>query len=154
MFCRFIQNNLSAYIDGEVSMIKKYFIEKHLIGCADCKKKLEFIGAVVSLTDKKEEYKLSDDFMENLKAKITSSKVTEQKQIKLVPVFGLKVALVTISVVFMVFGSYFLFKPAYKLDTSNLGYPEATLAYQTKGNDNYSDNVIELANFENQTRRW
>ena len=147
MFCKYIQKNLSAYLDGELSRVSKHLIKKHILSCENCRRKLEFFIWVIRLTEKKENYQLSNDFVSNLEQKIIKSKVDTKKQsiFKL----SLKKVICCFGVVFIMVGIYFLlFKPLHKLE-----YPMATLSYQTKS-IYYSKNEIIWANVVNQTRRW
>ena len=46
---RFAQDNLSAYMDGELRPAERARLERHLAGCADCRRDLEALRGTVAL---------------------------------------------------------------------------------------------------------
>lgn len=152
MLCKFVQNNLSAYLDEETGRVKNYIISGHLKSCEDCRKKLEFLQCVAKLTKKKESFKLSRNFVSGLRVKIAETSFRQERKLQHKMLPEIRLALSAASLVIIVVGGILIFnKPSFKNE-----YPLATLSYQAKGGavQNESKGGVEFANIMNQTRRW
>ena len=101
MLCKFVEKNISAYLDGETGRLSSYIIERHLASCPGCKKKLELLRAVSGLVKEKTELALSPEFMENLRRKVETVKIQTPV---LKPVISFKLGLSAFSLLLVLAG--------------------------------------------------
>ena len=74
MYCHEISEELSAYIDGELTVDRKTEIEVHLIKCSSCQETLELLRATSGAFQSLSPRQVSSDFSEKIQAGIDVSK--------------------------------------------------------------------------------
>ena len=146
MFCKLIQKDLSAYLDGELGVFKTRIVKSHLAGCSECRKTLEYLKQLSLAVKKAETVCPSNDLMAALRARIAKEAVNRPV---LVPksFFNFKFAFGIASIMLIVTAGFLLFKPNYKINL-----PEATISHQI-GSGMEGPNVLDYATLSKQTRR-
>ena len=150
MFCKFVEKNISAYMDGETGRAASYLISRHLASCASCRSKLALLTAISKAAKQKEDIKLSADFMQALKMKVLEVKIKQGT----VPVvtkksFALKLGLSALGFVLAFISMVLVVPRQHGKDINEF----ATVAFQTKAEVIATGSGLEYATFTNQTRR-
>ncbi|MFH1073542.1 MAG: hypothetical protein V1752_00480 [Candidatus Firestonebacteria bacterium] len=152
MFCRFIEKNLSAYMDKETGRLVSYLISKHLVNCRSCRVKLGLFTSISEAAKQREKINLSADFMRVLKLKVAEEKAG--RQTVSAPAAGKTAVALRVSLsalcLLLVFISLVLVFPRLQEKRIN---EFATVAFQTKAEVIDTGFGLEYATFTNQTRR-
>lgn len=148
MFCKFVEKNLSAYLDGETGKLSSFIIYRHLTSCSACRKKLELFRVVSGLAKERAGVELSAEFMDNLRRRVGASGA---RPAVLRPVINFKLALTAFSLLIVLAGGLILSGIHENKQPDFNEY--STLAYQTKAEVVYSGTGVEYSTFSNQTGR-
>ena len=152
---RFVENNISAFLDGELSGLKKQLVKAHLDSCRECSAKYTYIKSISrSLSSGTCKTKAADDFEAVLRARIEGMRIpVAVRPASHWPAFGLKLAAGALGVMIIVAGTMLLNKPR-----NEFKLPEASFASQTtvsveQETPDILAQAASFANLANQTRR-
>lgn len=82
MKCEQYLEQLSPYVDNQLSSSEKGQLEAHLATCKKCAQELEALKKMINLCDQIEEPELPENFHQSLMERIAREKTTEIKKVK------------------------------------------------------------------------
>jgi|GEM_PF-3314786 len=152
MFCKFVEKNLSAYLDQETGRPAACLISRHLAVCPSCRTKLTFYSAISKTLKQKEKFELGPEFTSLLKARIALENRSGQKgaagQFQK-QAFMLKLGLGAFFLVFVFSGILFFLGGSRDKAINEF----STIKYQTKTEIIKTGYGLEFSTFTKQTRR-
>ncbi|MEI7905382.1 MAG: anti-sigma factor [Candidatus Firestonebacteria bacterium] len=154
MIHRFVEKNISAYIDGELSGLQKQLLAAHLTSCHRCFSKYKHLKSVVKGLREVCRESVPADFENALRSRLSGVELPVTMPAAVgKPVFGLKFAAGVLGLALMIAGSVVLLKPRQEhkfLEATYANQTGAAAGIETPG---FPAEEASLASLENQTRR-
>ena len=96
MFCRNVRNNLSAYLQGELTPGRAISIETHLAKCSSCRSELEAIQNGIRMAERLKPVPPPQELWQSIEEQIRKSKVQKEARARRrhVPAFALAFSLI------------------------------------------------------------